>query len=115
MVAMIELVLDVAALDPMVEFYVEALGYERRGSIAQYASIAPPKGEPGVKLILQRVDEPKTTKNRLHLDIHHPDIETEANRLERLGARRVQRFDEVGTSWILMADPEGNELCVCQG
>ena len=115
MVSTIEIVLDVAALDPMVEFYVAALGYERRGSIAQYASITPPPGEPGIKLILQRVDEPKTAKNRLHLDILHPDIEGEATRLVGLGARRVQRFDELGTSWILMADPEGNELCVCQG
>ena len=115
MTATIELVLDVAELDRMVDFYIEALGYERRGSVGQYASISPPKGESGVKVIFQRVDEPKTTKNRVHLDIHHPDIEAEAQRLESLGARRIRRYDESGTSWILLADPEDNELCVCQG
>lgn len=115
MVANIELVLDVTELDPMVEFYLAALGYERHGAVAQYASIVPPAEAPGVKIILQRVDELKTVKNRLHLDIHHPDIETESARLVALGARRVRRHDEFGTSWILMNDPEGNELCVCQG
>jgi predicted enzyme related to lactoylglutathione lyase len=114
MVATIELVLDVGELDWMVEFYLAALGYERRGAIGQYASIVPPDATSGVKLIFQRVAEPKVVKNRLHLDIHHADIEAEATRLESLGARRVERCDEFGTSWIVMTDPEGNELCVCQ-
>jgi predicted enzyme related to lactoylglutathione lyase len=74
--------------------------------------------EPGVspKLILQTVDEPKAGKNRMHLDVHAADIEAEAQRLVGLGAtrRRDEPFVEVGTSWILMADPEGNEFCVCQ-
>jgi predicted enzyme related to lactoylglutathione lyase len=115
MVATIELVLDVSDLDRMVEFYVAALGYERHGAVGQYASIVPPAPALGVKLIFQRVDEPKTVKNRFHLDIHAADIETEAVRLESLGARRVERYEEFGTSWILMSDPEGNELCVCRG
>ena len=69
------------------------------------------------KLLLQRVTEPKVAKNRMHLDIETPDIETEATRLEALGATRVQddQIQEHGTTWILMADPEGNEFCVCDG
>ena len=106
-------VLDVTDLDRMTEFYLAALGYERRGSVGQYASITPPAGQTGPKFIFQRVDEPKTVKNRLHLDIHHPDIEAEAARLESLGASPVRRYEEFGTAWILMADPEGNEVCVC--
>jgi predicted enzyme related to lactoylglutathione lyase len=99
----------------MVEFYVAALGYEAFGAIGQYRSIIPPEGQHGPKLIFQRVDEPKLGKNRLHLDVQHPDIEAEASRLEALGAVRVRRHEEFGTAWILMADPEGNEFCVCQG
>ena len=51
----------------------------------------------------------------MHLDIETPDIETEATRLETLGARRVSddHLHEHGTTWILMTDPEGNEFCVC--
>ncbi|MEZ5270759.1 MAG: VOC family protein [Ilumatobacteraceae bacterium] len=63
-------------------------------------------------LLLQTVAEPKAAKNRLHLDLHVPDVEAEAARLEGLGAVRVGRSDEFGISWIVMNDPEGNEFCV---
>jgi hypothetical protein len=55
--------------------------------------------------------EPKTVKNRMHLDIETVDIEAEATRLEALGARRVRddHVHEHGSTWILMADPEGNQ------
>ena len=74
--------------------------------------------EPGLpKLLLQRVPEAKTGKNRMHFDIETADIEGEAARLQGLGAKRVEAdpLSEHGTSWILMADPEGNEFCVCDG
>ncbi len=112
MTARITLVLDVADLDVMVEFYVAALGYVRFGSVNQYASITPPPGEVGVKMIFQRVDEPRVAKNRLHIDIHATDIDAEADRLQGLGATRVRRVDELGFAWVVMADPEGNEFCV---
>ena len=69
----------------------------------------------GRRLLFQRVPEPKTVKNRMHLDIETPDVSAEAARLEGLGARRVQaeEMHEHGTTWIVMADPEGNEFCVC--
>ena len=52
----------------------------------------------------------------MHLDVHAADIEAEARRLVGLGATRLrdELFVETGTEWILMADPEGNEFCVCQ-
>jgi predicted enzyme related to lactoylglutathione lyase len=66
-------------------------------------------------LLLQRLPEPKTAKNRMHFDIHTPDIEAEATRLVGLGATRLQQdtLSEHGTTWVLMHDPEGNEFCVC--
>ncbi|MGH9286664.1 MAG: VOC family protein, partial [Acidimicrobiales bacterium] len=69
------------------------------------------------KLLLQRVPEAKAVKNRMHLDIETPDIENEAARLEVLGARRLrpEAQSEHGSTWVLMADPEGNEFCVCDG
>lgn len=53
----------------------------------------------------------------MHLDIVHPDIESEAARLAALGARRItsEPVSEHGSSWLLMHDPEGNEFCVCNG
>ncbi|MGV4983059.1 VOC family protein [Streptomyces sp. NPDC001709] len=68
----------------------------------------------GRRLLFQRVPEPKTVKNRLHLDLH-PGPErraAEAARLEALGARVVREVKERGGEWLVMTDPEGNEFCL---
>jgi predicted enzyme related to lactoylglutathione lyase len=112
----LEFVLDCQEPDRMADFWVAALGYRRFGSAGNYRSIVPPEGEHGPKLIMQAVDEPKSAKNRMHLDLRVPDIEAEAVRLAGLGATRVSRapVEEHTSRWIVMADPEGNEFCVCQ-
>ena len=114
--ARIELVLDCADPDRMLSFWTAALRYRHEATAANYRSLVPVDGE-GPKLILQGVAEPRTGKNRMHVDILAPDIETEAARLVALGAVRARRdpVEEHGTRWIVMADPEGNEFCVCQG
>jgi predicted enzyme related to lactoylglutathione lyase len=110
----IGLVLDCADAGRLAEFWAPALNYVSLGNIGSYAVLVP-NGRPGPKLLLQQVPEAKTVKNRMHLDIETRDIETEATRLEALGATRVQddQVHEHGTNWFLMADPEGNEFCVC--
>jgi predicted enzyme related to lactoylglutathione lyase len=57
-----------------------------------------------------KVPEPKTSKNRVHLDLVAPDLEAEIDRLVELGATRVADRDEYGYTWTLMTDPEGNEF-----
>jgi predicted enzyme related to lactoylglutathione lyase len=108
------LVLDCADPERLAEFWAQALGYTNVGAAGVYVALYPAQGE-GPKLLLQRVTEPKTTKNRMHLDIEVRDIELEADRLTGLGAQRVSddTCTEHGSSWILMADPEGNEFCIC--
>ncbi len=110
----IGLVLDCADPGRLAEFWASALDYVNVGAAGAYVMLLP-DGRPGPKLLLQRVPEPKTAKNRMHLDIDAIDIEAEASRLEVLGAHRVRgdTMHEHGTTWILMADPEGNEFCVC--
>ncbi|GAA3815583.1 VOC family protein [Streptomyces phyllanthi] len=69
----------------------------------------------GRRLLFQDVPEPKTVKNRLHIDIHaEPDgLETLVSRLESLGATRVNEVDKGPAGhWWVMRDPEGNEFCV---
>jgi predicted enzyme related to lactoylglutathione lyase len=108
------LVLDCSDPDALARFWAPALGYTVAGGAGAYVLLLP--SEPGdPQLLLQRVPEPKSAKNRMHLDIHVSDIDAEAVRLESLGARRVSSspYDEHGTQWHLLADPEGNELCVC--
>jgi predicted enzyme related to lactoylglutathione lyase len=110
------LVLDCADPVTLAEFWGPALDYASVGEVGSYVALFP-NGRPGPKLLLQRVEEPKVTKNRVHFDIEVPDIETEATRLEDLGATRVSAaaMSEHGSNWVLMADPEGNEFCVCDG
>ena len=114
MVAAIELVLDCADLDRQARFWAAALGYEPFVSAGQYRALTAPAGASGPKLILQQVPESRTAKNRMHLDVITDDVETAAARLVVLGAhRRGDAIAEHGHRWIPMADPEGNEFCVC--
>ncbi|MDI3422501.1 VOC family protein [Streptomyces luteolus] len=68
----------------------------------------------GRRLLFNQVPEPKTGKNRVHLDLHvgAEQRADEVARLEGLGARVVRAVDEPGGSWVTMQDPEGNEFCV---
>jgi predicted enzyme related to lactoylglutathione lyase len=112
----IGLVLDRKDPEALAGFWAPALGYDLIGAAGQYVLLLP--REPGApKLLLQRVSEQKVAKNRMHLDIETSDIDAEAARLENLGARRVSTgtHAEHGSHWHVMADPEGNEFCVCDG
>ncbi|MFJ9371851.1 VOC family protein [Streptomyces sp. NPDC101455] len=68
----------------------------------------------GRRILFQRVPEPKTAKNRLHLDLHPgPEHrEAEVERLTTLGASVLRRVTEPAGAWVVMTDPEGNEFCV---
>ncbi len=62
-------------------------------------------------LLFVRFAEPKATKNRLHLDFRPDDQAREVDRLVDLGASRVE-IGQGRPSWVVLADPEGNEFCV---
>lgn len=65
---------------------------------------------PGI--IFEPSDEAKTlSKNRLHLDLRPDDQESEVQRLIGLGARRID-VGQGAVSWVVLADPEGNEFCI---
>lgn len=115
MVAHLGLVLDCHDPAALAPFWSEALGYDVIGEAGSYVLLLPPAGETGPQFLLQRVPEPKQTKNRMHFDIHVADIEAEASRLVGLGAERIQdeQLAEHGNNWVLLRDPEGNEFCVC--
>ena len=85
-----------------------------------------PIAGPHPRVFFQRVPEGKTVKNRLHLDVRvalglegderMSALETEANRLEVLGATRAYRVEpdkaRMESGFITMHDPEGNEFCL---
>ena len=75
-----------------------------------------PLSERSPGLVFVSVPEDKPVKNRLHIDLAPPpdgDQAAEVRRLEALGARRADiGQDPDAISWVVMADPEGNEFCV---
>ncbi len=110
----VDIVIDCADPEALAEFWAEALGYTKLGFLDPYVVLLPPVRE-HPPVMLQRVPEPKTAKARIHFDLRVPDIELEAKRLEALGARRIDIGQGENPGWITMADPEGNEFCVCPG
>ena len=79
-----------------------------------YAAISPTDPGDDNRLLFQRVEEPKTAKNRVHLDLHPGDGERDEHveRLLALGATRLWEAGLGPQQWVTLADPEGNELCV---
>lgn len=109
----IELTLDCSDPGRLAEFWRAAAGFVEEGRIAdRYVSLS---GH-GLTLTLQKVPEPKTVKNRMHLDLLVDHVEQEVVRLEQLGASRVteEARREFGQTWFVLADPEGNEFCVAR-
>jgi len=70
----------------------------------------PDERNPGI--VFGKSDDAKVGKNRLHLDLAPDDRDAEVERLERLGARRVDIGQTGDETWVVLADPEGNEFCV---
>jgi predicted enzyme related to lactoylglutathione lyase len=111
----IHIVLDCADPERLAAFWSKALGYEIKGFAEQWGLL---NGETKDEVfLLQRVDEPKAGKNRMHIDVTAPDIEAKVAELEAIGGRRLSEkpLTQLGAEWIPMADPEGNEFCVCKG
>jgi hypothetical protein len=97
------------------DFWEAALGWRRTLDHDDEVVLEPPAGSPedGVSpdILFLRVPEGKAVKNRLHVDLRPDDQDAEVARLEALGARRVD-VGQRDPSWVVLADPEGNELCV---
>jgi hypothetical protein len=137
--AHIDLTLDAGDVAVLTAFWKTALGYVDEPPPAPFATrgewlasfgideeesrddgewLCDPDGV-GPRLSILRVPEPKTAKNRLHIDIRVPGhgteeerwarIAAEADRLVRAGARVLARHDR---DHVVMCDPEGNEFCV---
>ena len=135
--------LTMDAADPrrLGDFWALALGYRREdppGDFATWEEALTSWGLPqekwndanaivgdGPRIFIQKVPEPKTAKNRLHIDVVSGAGSADGNGkdwavmrekaadLVAAGATLVAEFDEPGLGeWIVMTDPEGNEFCV---
>ena len=121
-----EINIDCADPAGLARFWCAALGYGVLDATDDLVEIGPARG-PDAELLaavrrgpvapsifLARVPEGKAAKNRLHLDLSPIDATqaAEVARLEQLGARPADVGQTGAESWIVMADPEGNEFCV---
>lgn len=103
----------VDAADPVAlgRWWAEALGWVVVDESPDEYEIRPAKDRlPG--LLFGRSTDPKTVKNRLHLDFRPEDQEAEVTRLLALGARHADVGQTGDEPWVVLADPEGNEFCV---
>ena len=117
-----ELAIDCGDLSGLARFWCSVLGYEVQDEDDEIVTIGSPLAPEGRNhlgpvppaLTFARVPEGKTIKNRLHLDVNPTDREQdeEVRRLLDLGARHADVGQTGKESWIVLADPEGNEFCV---
>lgn len=108
-------VIAIDAIRPQVvaDFWCAVLGWHVVEEDGDIISIAPQdKTWPSIDVIA--VPEGKTVKNRLHFDLRADGVSTaeELERLLALGARRKDVGQGPDVSWVVLADPEGNEFCL---
>src|SRR5689334_11636539 len=105
-------IINIDAHDPaaLAEFWRQVLDYRVAYANPDEVGIEPIHAAcPAIVFAL--VPDEKVVKNRVHLDLAPDDQAAEVERLLALGARRVY-IGQGAVSWVVMADPEGNEFCV---
>ena len=143
MAVKVQVTFDAADPPKLAAFWGETLGYveqEPPRGFASWAAWAEASGIPreawgdydarvdpdgvGPRLYFQRVPEPKTAKNRVHLDLsvsggrgtpieeRRRQVAAAVDRSVAAGATRLKAYDEAGQHWVVMQDPEGNEFCL---
>ncbi|WP_104525984.1 VOC family protein [Blastococcus atacamensis] len=136
----VQVVVDSSSPHALADWWAEALGWQveaqdeafirrmveigaaaesdtttHRGALVWATGAALVSAEPGrPRVLFQLVPEEKTVKNRVHLDVRVGAAEREAEvaRLVELGARELWRGAQGPSTWVTLADPEGNEFCV---
>ena len=111
-----ELIIDCHDPRVLADFWKEVLGYRETDAKFEgdehYVELTGPPGSGPTLLLIHTPDE-KVTKNRLHIDVNATDRDQaeEVARIEALGATRVD-IGQGEQTWVVLADPEGNEFCV---
>ena len=115
-IGMIEIGIDCHDPAALARFWISATGYELGDfdPAEIYLDLQPPTRDLPV-IYLQRVPEGKLAKNRMHLDLYVEDVNLAADFLEAQGGSRIGDLQtgSAGGQWQVMADPEGNEFCLC--
>jgi predicted enzyme related to lactoylglutathione lyase len=109
-------VIDVPDLEQGVSFWSRALNAIEESLSEQsrhiYRRLRLSDSE--IRILLQKTNDQKTAKERMHLDLEADDVEAEVKRLEALGATRWDHQVERGFEFWVLRDPWGNEFCILQ-
>ena len=103
--------IDCADPERLASFWSALLGVEVEEREEEVVALAPQPGT-GVGVHFRRVPEPKQGKNRAHLDFVVKDADGSRAQVTDLGGQILQRHEEDGWVWWVVADPEGNEACL---
>ncbi|MHC5261902.1 VOC family protein [Streptomyces sp. UC4497] len=101
------LVIDAEDPERLAAFWSELLGRPIDRRTGPYIWL---RREGGLVFGFQRNPKPTPGKDRMHVDLTSSDLAAEQQRVEALGGRRLEEYDEGG--FLVMADPEGNEFCI---
>jgi len=105
-----QVIVDAADPEALGRWWAEALEWVVVNDDPEEFEIRPtPDQVPG--LLFAHVTEPKTLKNRLHLDFRPDDQDAAVARFVDLGATHAD-VGQGDATWVVLADPEGNEFCV---
>jgi 4a-hydroxytetrahydrobiopterin dehydratase len=103
----IEIAIDTMDADLIRPFWAAVLGYrEQDGTLVDPLRIGPP-------MWFQQMDEPRTGRDRFHIDVSVPHDVAEQRVADALAAGGTLVTDEFARSWWVLADADGNEACVC--
>jgi hypothetical protein len=105
-----QVVVDSGSAAELGRWWAEALGWDIVNQDEDSLELKNAHGS-GPTLLFLEVPEGKSVKNRLHLDFVPDDQNAEVERLIKLGARRAD-IGQGEVTWVVLADPEGNEFCV---
>jgi hypothetical protein len=103
---LMEIVADTSDAVRISTWWAEVLGAEHKDHEDGYSYLERVPEAPFESLVFVPVPEPKTVKNRIHIDVTTPDVQL----LVDAGARLLRAQDEE-ISWSVLADPDGNEFC----
>jgi predicted enzyme related to lactoylglutathione lyase len=109
--------IDCADAAAVANFWAEVLGRQvddhptRENAVV----LVDDAGAHGPRLAFHQVPEPKTVKNRVHLDLVAAEFDAETERLVGLGAQKVHDFEQSGARWTTFRDIEGNEFDLIAG
>jgi predicted enzyme related to lactoylglutathione lyase len=97
-------------------FWASVLGWEVAPPVSDELAVVggPNRPQDAPIMLFIKVPEPKSAKNRNHLDLHTLDLDADVTRIVALGAGVVHEKHEWGVHWFTLADPEGNEFCIVE-